>query len=427
MKKIIDRRNFLKIAGVSAAGFLMGARLSASGLEGNGQAGRGEYGASSVSRKLKVPKNKKAIILETKLVSKEPGRFTTKVHQIDSKGDRTATDTVLEPNRYCAWPTIAKLDNGDIVIVYSGDRDAHVCPWGKTRIIRSKDKGATWSAPETINNTPLDDRDAGVIQTLRGTLLVSWFTSLAYANPAWKASYQKYFRVAEKIPAELKEKWLGNWVRRSVDGGASWGEAVRTSATAPHGPIQLRDGRLLYVGNGSWKGQPALVAEQSLDDGLSWQVVSVFKTESGSIQGLSEPHVVETRSGKLVALFRNESSNEDKYLLQSESYDGGKSWTVLHETPIWGYPPHIIELQNGWLLVVYGHRRKPFAEKACISKDEGESWDIKNEITLAEAYNADHGYPASIQLDDGSIITVFYQQDNEGEPTSIFTTHWRLK
>ena len=410
MKKQINRRNFLKIAGVTAAGSFIGVRLSAAGREGLGQTGTAVNVEWNVSRQLRIPKNKTAIILETKLVSKELGMFPE-----------------TEQNRYCGWPTIAKLDNGEIVIVYSGDRDAHVCPWGKTRIIRSKDNGATWSEPETINNTPLDDRDAGVIQTLKGTLLVSWFTSLAYANPAWKDSYKKYFRVAEKIPAELKDKWLGNWVRRSVDNGASWGQPVRTSATAPHGPIQLRDGRLLYVGNGTWDGKPALVAEQSQDDGLSWQVISAFKTESGSIQGLSEPHVVETRSGKLVAMFRNESSDTDKYLLQSESYDGGKTWTVLHATPIWGYPPHIIELKNGWLLVVYGHRRKPFAEKACISKDEGETWDIQNEITLAEAFNGDHGYPASIQLDDGSIITVYYQQENEGEPTSIFTTHWKLK
>ncbi len=89
---------------------------------------------------------------------------------------------------------------GELIIVYSGDRDSHVCPWGgKTQLIRSRDNGKTWSKPETINNTPLDDRDAGIIQTQKGgTLLISWFTSLTYASPAWKWTYQKYARVAEK-------------------------------------------------------------------------------------------------------------------------------------------------------------------------------------------------------------------------------------
>jgi hypothetical protein len=41
--------------------------------------------------------------------------------------------------------------------------------------------------------------------------------------------------------------------------------------------------------------------------------------------------------------------------------------------------------------------------------------------------NSDLGYPASVQLDDGSILTVYYQVDKEGEKTSLMSTHWRLK
>jgi Neuraminidase (sialidase) len=368
----------------------------------------------------------KAVILETKLVSKEPGQYLIYNREIDKNGHLKTSDPIMEPNRYLGWPTIAKTESGELLIVYSGDRDAHVCPWGKTQIIRSQDNGKTWSKPETINNTPLDDRDAGIIQTNKGTILVSWFTSLAYANPSWKSARQKYARVAEKIPDELKKQWLGNWVRRSEDGGKTWKEPSRTSSTAPHGPIQLRDGRLLYIGNATWENKPALVAEQSLDDGISWQVIATFNTENGSVQGLSEPHVVELKNGKIIAMFRNESKGSEKYLLQSESFDGGKTWTTLHKTNIWGYPPHLIELNNGWLLVSYGHRRQPFGIRACISKDGGKTWDIDNEIILSDAYNTDLGYPASVQLEDGSILTVFYKQDKENEPTSIFTTHWKI-
>ncbi len=410
--KELNRRDFIKVSGLVTAGSLLSSNVYAFGK--TFQQG--------------IPANKIAVILETKLVAKEPGKLLIVGQSIDENGHLKANDPFMEPNRYLGWPTIAKTDTGELLIVYSGDRDSHVCPWGKTQIIRSKDNGKTWTEPETINNTPLDDRDAGIIQTSKGTLLVSWFTSLAYANPAWKWAYQKYARVAEKIPKDIKDHWLGNWVRRSEDGGKTWGEPVRTSSTAPHGPIQLRDGRLLYIGNGRWDGKPTLVAEQSLDDGRSWQVISTFKTESGIISGIGEPHVVETKNGKLIAMFRNEAEREDKYyLLQSESYDGGKTWSTLHATPLWGYPPHLLELKNGWLLVVYGHRRKPYGERACISRDEGETWDIDNEIILAEAYNGDLGYPASVQLDDGTILTVYYQQEVRNMPTSIFTTHWKLK
>ncbi|HAK94914.1 MAG TPA: hypothetical protein DCM87_07895 [Planctomycetes bacterium] len=51
-----------------------------------------------------------------------------------------------QPGRYIGWPTIARARNGDLVAVFSGDRDAHVSPDGKTQMVRSADRGATWSA-----------------------------------------------------------------------------------------------------------------------------------------------------------------------------------------------------------------------------------------------------------------------------------------
>ena len=108
------------------------------------------------------------------------------------------------------------------MVIFSGDRDAHVCPYGKTQMVISSDNGKTWGEPITINNTPLDDRDTGLIQTKKGTLLVSWFTSLAFERPSFEIAYSKYARIGEKIGPETKKKWLGNWVRRSEDNGKTW-------------------------------------------------------------------------------------------------------------------------------------------------------------------------------------------------------------
>jgi len=420
-QKKYGRRNFIKISGLATIGSLLSNRLAANEkrefeilIEHTGNSGTSQ--------------NKIALIEETKLVSKEPGKYQIVNQMMDENGHVKASEPFLEPNRYLGWPTITKKEDGELLIAYSGDRDSHVCPWGKTQLIRSSDNGITWSKPETVNNSPLDDRDAGIIQTSKGTILISWFTSLAYANPNWKWAYHKYVRVAEKIPEDLKKQWLGNWVRRSEDGGKTWLNPTRTVGTAPHGPIQLKDGRLLYVGTANWEGTYSVVVEESKDDGISWRVISIIPTSTGNALNMSEPHVVETKRGKLVAMVRNEPKDREKcFLLQSESYDGGLTWTMLHETPIWGYPPHLLALNNGWLLVVYSHRRSPYSERACISYDEGKTWDIQNEITLAEAYNGDLGYPATVQLNDNSLLTVFYQQDVRNEPTSIFTTHWKLK
>ena len=333
-----------------------------------------------------------------------------------------------QQGKYIGWPSITQTRSGELLVVFSGNRDAHVCPFGITQMIRSTDHGETWTDPETINNTPLDDRDAGILETRNGTLLVNWFTSLAFdtkkyydRNPSWK-------RHADKLGDETKKYWIGNWTRRSLDGGQSWEEPVKQIVSAPHEPIELSDGRLLYVGTGYVDDQKIIGVEQSTDDGRSWQLISSIPFNSEDQEAFAhEPHVVELSDGKLVAMFRyNPKDRNQSYLRQSESYDGGKSWTTSHKTGIWGYPPHLIQLKNGLLMVSYGVRREPFGEKACISRDGGETWETDKEIMINPAINSDLGYPASVQLDDGSILTVYYQVDKEGEKTSLMSTHWRL-
>lgn len=43
-----------------------------------------------------------------------------------------------EPGRYIGWPTIVRASAGELIVVFSGDRDDHVCPWGKMEMIREQ-------------------------------------------------------------------------------------------------------------------------------------------------------------------------------------------------------------------------------------------------------------------------------------------------
>ncbi len=322
-----------------------------------------------------------------------------------------------QPGRYIGWPSITLAPGGDLLVVFSGDRDSHVSADGKTQVVRSRDGGKTWSEALTIHDFPIDDRDAGIVRTRKGTLIVSWFT-----GPPYHTALQ------------------GNYVIRSSDGGRSWSAPIRTTTTTPHGPVQLRDGRLLFIGqsphcshakpadyNGPPRGSPYSIAvEESRDDGRSWQFVTMFPVpEDGKMLSFDEPHVVEARDGKLVLLFRD--CNKPNKLWQSESIDGGKSWSSPRRTPIQGYPPHLIRLHNDWLVVSYAKRWAPFGTYACISKDDGKTWDVKNKIRLSKGPNGDLGYPASVQLEDGSLWTVYYQIDKSGERPSLMGTHWRLE
>ena len=56
------------------------------------------------------------------------------------------------PGRYVAWPMISKTANGELLVVFSGDREGHVCPYGKTFLMRSADDGQSWSEPELVND-----------------------------------------------------------------------------------------------------------------------------------------------------------------------------------------------------------------------------------------------------------------------------------
>jgi hypothetical protein len=57
----------------------------------------------------------------------------------------------------------------------------------------------------------------------------------------------------------------------------------------------------------------------------------------------------------------------------------------------------------------YGYRRPPFGQRACISAD-GVLWKLENEVILRDdAPNGDLGYPASLELEPGLVLTVYYQ------------------
>ena len=81
---------------------------------------------------------------------------------------------------YHGWPTVARRANGELLLVCSGGRQRHVCPFGRVELMTSRDEGESWTWPRVVLDGVLDDRDAGVLETSKGTLLVTSFSSLAY-------------------------------------------------------------------------------------------------------------------------------------------------------------------------------------------------------------------------------------------------------
>ncbi len=349
-----------------------------------------------------------------------------------------------EPGRYIGWPTVCRAQNGELIAVFSGDRDEHVCPFGKSQLIRSADGGKTWSAPVNICNTILDDRDSGIISLDDGSLVMAWFTSIAYRGyirdraKLKPGSPQFYWWLHnEKLRPEEVEAQLGAFTRRSTDGGKTWEPAVRTPCSAPHGPIQLKDGRLLYMGKSGdadhknlGAGIGKIVAAESTDRGKTWRLIGEvpFPEYIHVLRDCHEPHAVETADGRIVVQIRSHHQKDGLMgSVQSESSDGGRTWTMARAVGIDGYPPHLIRLADGKLLSVYGRRWREFGEFAALSDDNGRTWDVKNEIKIAGHWNGDLGYPASVQLPGGDIITIYYQAEAKGEKTCLMGTRWRVR
>ena len=354
----------------------------------------------------------------------------------------------VEKDRYLGWPTVCRLANGDILAVFSGDRDEHVCPFGKVQMVRSTDDGETWSAPVTIANGPIDDRDAGIVQLPDGEILVTYFTSIAYRTPKflstdWPRTSDQYWwrRHDEKISDKVRAAALGNWAVRSRDNGKTWSkpEKLALKGQTPHGPILLKDGSLFQIGRSftasrigtSEKGFTIVSAERSTDGGRTWQMlcpeIPDMNGENTKPHMFHEPHAVELADGTLVGMVRYHGP--DNCMRQTVSKDGGRTWTPMAKSPMLGLPPHLIALADGKVVCVYGRRFSDpgFGEFAMISDDGGATWDAANEISLAPSHCGDLGYPASCVLANGDILTVYYQQPTLGAKPCLMATRWKAK
>lgn len=341
----------------------------------------------------------------------------------------------LDAHNYHGWPTVARLNDGRLVLVCSGGREEHVCPFGRVDLYVSHDDGKTWSWPRTVLDSDLDDRDAGIIETARGTLLVTTFTSLAYEGAlsrarergAWDAAkLARWMAAHTRLDAAGRQSELGQWMIRSTDGGRTWSPRYSSLVNSPHGPIQLGDGRLLYAGKELWTGQRRNGVAESLDDGRTWRWLAEIPARPGDDPAqYHEFHAVETASGRLIVHIRNHNEANSHETLQSESTDGGRSWSVPRPIGVWGLPSHLLRLKDGRLVMTYGHRRAPMGNQARISRDEGRTWSMPMVIS-ADAASVDVGYPSTVELGDGTLLTVWYEALKDNPRAVLRQARWRI-
>ena len=352
------------------------------------------------------------------------------------------------PYSYQGWPSLVRTDDGRLISVCSGYRMAHVCPFGKTVMNISDDEGQTWSAPVIINDSPLDDRDAGIVDLGHGRLLVSWFVhpaermeNLYYEGIRRDLSPEEWEIARAQIETykrfDEERRKGGSYVILSDDGGKTWSQRIRVPVTAPHGPALLNDGNLLYLGKEHCSYgllEPgAIAAYTSANGGRTWELLSKIQLPAeAATANFSEPHAIELPGGRVFGAIRAEGDgvyhNFTIYTCYSD--DRGKTWSIPKPVNISGSPPHLMLHSSGALIMSFGRREEPFGERALVSFDGGETWP-EEYIIDDRAAGGDLGYPASAELGNGSIFTLYYQRQPDGKggydkKTSILSTRWRL-
>ncbi len=346
-----------------------------------------------------------------------------------------------KPPLYHGWPTLTRRQNGELWLVFSGGRESHVCPFGRLEAMRSKDGGKTWGWPQVLYDGPIDDRDAGIVETAQGSLLVTTFTSLAYepllaraesAKPGQPGAFEElqlreWRAVHSRLTAEERQAELGCWMIRSTDGGITWSARYRVPVNNPHGPVALRDGRLIYPGVSLWDTERKVSVCVSSDDGVSWSHLSDIPIRPGDNSAeYHELHAVETSTGTILCHIRNHNPANKGETLQCESTDGGKTWSTPHSIGVWGLPSHLLRLRDGRLMMSYSYRRTPFGNQIRLSANDGKSWT--DPLTLSgDGVGGDLGYPSTVEIERNRFVTVWYEKLKDSPLAQLRQARWSLK
>ncbi len=324
------------------------------------------------------------------------------------------------PSEYCAWPSLARTSGGDLLVLFTRSEE-HLGPDGAILLSRSTDNGKTWLRPVVVIDSPIDDRESG-ITTLRDGRILGYFWSTFHT----KASYEnlpanayrrdvldRWIATVEQPEYRKGEKSSGAWSAVSSDGGRTWSVLAR-GFDSVHGGIELSTGGLLLA---SYRTTPDSIVVHMADSATGpWRYIASFASPRPDSLSFGEPHLLQLPSGRVIMMIRATThpyNDQDPRCVLWESYsdDNGTTWVTSFATSLWGFPPHLALLSDGRVLCTYGYRRPPYGQRACLSSD-GVNWNLREELILRDdAPNGDLGYPASIELEPGVILTVYYQPD----------------
>ena len=342
---------------------------------------------------------------------------------------------------YGGFPVLACLPDGGLTVGIPASPFPDHYGLGDWIVLLSEDQGETWmetwdsSTPQRWpGSSPREKYDRFAAVMPDGTFLAAGSVGWEVWPTQRQEEALKQGLVVREHPSSSDSVIVGGrklFVQRSRDGGKTWERREWIAPGVGHitafpRSIRLSDGTILipvYGSDGADLRREQRYVWRSSDGGAGWRLISM----TGSIG--NEMALVEVSPGRVLAHIRAEG-----YLLESWSDDGGLTWSYPLETKIWGYPAHLLRLQDGRILCTFGYRREPMGVRAALSQDGGVTWDIEHIRVLRDdggvrnpawpgkrGGGSDVGYPMSTQLSDGRIFTVYYITLRDGITHSAAT------
>lgn len=344
-----------------------------------------------------------------------------------------------DPACYTGQVGATQLKNGDVLVIFNEMRGMRHLDFDSLALMRSKDNGETWDPGDKTMVWPCTHHfgsDTPSIKQLSDGRVLANFLMTAFVER--KGIQEDLGPQSEHL--ELMRQLEGPWLTSSDDDGYTW-EPVYKASIAPmrwgqpaDEVVELPNGTLLMACQGALKahGYTYVTLEEtdrcflirSDNGGLDWEHYSTIAHDASGIVSFQEPGLARTADGVLVCMMRSVHRPRARlqHLWVAYSMNDGESWSRPEPTNLWGYPADLTLLQDGRMLCTYSYRRDPWGVRACIS-EQGTHWDVANEFVVAEGGIAPPkevpnlywhiGYPTSIQLNDGTIFTVYHQWTQE--------------
>lgn len=307
----------------------------------------------------------------------------------------------------CLWPQL-RLDAGDRILMTGFNQPCHGMTEGAVDCWVSEDGGKMFDYLGTpvVNESTTNRMNnvSGFAHNGDFITIVSGYTNRPGVIYDFEYYKNEYFFKSELVyPLEARSSDGGKtYSVRPLDfesAGESiipYGEIIKLDNETLAAAIYLLGTNICSEFSSCTKRAGVLISN---DDGKTW--TDFYEID----KGINETSILYLGKGELLACAR---TAENQHMKNYRSNDGGKSWTFIEDVSLLHQiPAALISLNDGRILMCYGARNNQKSIMYRVSDDKGESWTEPNILVVLED-TGDMGYPSSVQLKDGTIVTAYY-------------------